>query len=94
VSGLNERGFFNNNLLLVEAERLMMRAADEVIVVADRRNSAGRALLFVSAGRVDHLVVDSDVSLPAGEGRIGGIQLWIASPDGSHDDLAHSERQA
>ena len=36
VSGISERGFFNNNLLLVETERTMMHAADEVIVVADK----------------------------------------------------------
>ena len=35
VAGINDEGFFNNNLLLVETERAMMRAADEVIVVAD-----------------------------------------------------------
>ena len=29
VSGVNEKGFFNNNLLLVETERAMMHAADE-----------------------------------------------------------------
>ena len=63
VSGITERGFFNNNLLLVEAERAMMKAADEVIVVADSTKFGRQSLAQLCAlGDVQHLVVDHEIS--------------------------------
>ena len=63
VSGINERGFFNNNLLLVETERAMMRAADEVIVVADSTKFGCQSLaLLCTLDQIHHLVVDDEIS--------------------------------
>ncbi len=64
VSGINERGFFNNNLLLVETERAMMRAADEVIVVADSTKFGRQSLAHLCPLEdVQHLVVDHEISV-------------------------------
>jgi DeoR/GlpR family transcriptional regulator of sugar metabolism len=63
VSGINERGFFNNNLLLVETERAMMRAADEVIVVADSTKFGRQSLAHLcTLDQVQHVVVDDEIS--------------------------------
>ena len=63
VSGLNERGFYNNNLLLVETERAMMHAADEVIVVADSTKVGRQSLAHLCPlDEVDHLVVDNEIT--------------------------------
>ncbi|KAA5540455.1 DeoR/GlpR transcriptional regulator [Roseiconus nitratireducens] len=35
VAGINERGYFNNNMMLVESEKAMLAAADRAYVVAD-----------------------------------------------------------
>lgn len=35
VAGINERGYFNNNMMLVESEKAMLAAADQSYVVAD-----------------------------------------------------------
>ena len=80
VSGLNERGFFNNNLLLVEAERLMMRAADEVIVVADSSKFGRQSLVHLCPlGDADHLVVDDGVAPEwQAKAEAAGVKLWIA----------------
>jgi len=63
VAGINDEGFFNNNLLLVETERAMMRAADAVIVVADSSKFGRQALTHLCAlDEVDYLVVDDGIS--------------------------------
>ena len=63
VSGINERGFFNNNLLLVETERAMMQAADEVIVVVDSTKFGRQSLaLLCTLDQIQHLVVDDEIS--------------------------------
>lgn len=62
VSGINERGCFNNNLLLVETERAMMRAAEEVIVVADSTKFGHQSLaLLCSLEEISHFVVDNEI---------------------------------
>jgi DeoR/GlpR family transcriptional regulator of sugar metabolism len=62
VSGVNDRGFFNNNLLLVETERAMMHAADEVIVVADSTKFGMQSLAHLCPlNAVQHIVVDEDI---------------------------------
>lgn len=59
VAGINEEGFYNNDLLLVETERAMMRAADEVIVVADSTKIGRQSLTHLCPlSDVQHLVVD------------------------------------
>lgn len=80
VSGINERGFFNNNLLLVETERAMMHAADEVIVVADSTKFGRQSLaLLCPLASIQHLVVDDGIS-PDWQRKItdAGVQLHIA----------------
>jgi DeoR/GlpR family transcriptional regulator of sugar metabolism len=63
VSGINERGFYNNNLLLVEAEQAMMRAAEEVIVVADSTKFGHQSLVHLCPlAHAHHLVVDHHIS--------------------------------
>ncbi len=65
VSGVNERGFYNNNLLLVETERAMMHAADEVIVVADSTKFGQQSLAHLCPlEAIQHVVVDSDITAP------------------------------
>ena len=63
AAGINDEGFFNNNLLLVETERAMMEAADEVILVADSSKFGRQSLTHLCAlGEVDYLVVDGGIS--------------------------------
>ncbi len=63
VSGVNERGFYNNNLLLVETERAMMRAADEVIIVADSTKFGCQSLAHLCGlEEVQHIVVDDEIN--------------------------------
>lgn len=81
VSGINERGFFNNNLLLVETEQAMMRAADEVIVVADSTKFGRQSLAHLCAlGDIQHLVVDREI--PAAwrdRATEAGVKLHVAN---------------
>ncbi len=63
VAGINEDGFFNNNLMLIETERAMMDAADEVIVVADSSKFGRQSLGHLcSLADVDRLVADSGIA--------------------------------
>jgi DeoR family fructose operon transcriptional repressor len=63
VSGINDRGCFNNNLLLVETERAMMQAAEEVIVVADSTKFGHHSLAHLCGlNEIDHFVVDNEIS--------------------------------
>lgn len=81
VSGINERGFFNNNLLLVETERAMMHAADEVIVVADSTKFGRQSLAHLCPlDKIHHLVVDHEISADwRGKTKAAGIQLYVAA---------------
>jgi DeoR family fructose operon transcriptional repressor len=82
VSGINERGFFNNNLLLVETERAMMHAADEVIVVADSTKFGRQSLAHLCAlEEIQHLIVDHEISPDwRDKATIAGLQLHVAGP--------------
>ncbi len=63
VAGVNEGGFYNNNLLLVETERVMLQATDDVIVVADSSKLGCQSLAHVcELGDVKHLVMDNGIS--------------------------------
>jgi DeoR family transcriptional regulator, fructose operon transcriptional repressor len=63
VAGINDEGFFNNNLLLVETERVMMRAADEVIIVADSSKFGHQSLTHLCPlGGVNYVVVDDGIA--------------------------------
>lgn len=62
VAGINEEGFFNNNLLLVETERVMLQAADEVIVVAGSSKLGRQSLTHLCPlGDIRRLVVDAGI---------------------------------
>jgi DeoR family transcriptional regulator, fructose operon transcriptional repressor len=62
VAGINEEGFYNNDLLLAETERAMMRAAEEVIVVADSTKIGRQSLTHLCPlSNVQHLVVDEGI---------------------------------
>jgi DeoR/GlpR family transcriptional regulator of sugar metabolism len=80
VAGINEQGFYNNDLLLVETEQAMMRAADEVIVVADSTKIGRQSLSHLCAlGNVQHLVVDDGID-EAWRKKIeaAGVKLHVA----------------
>jgi DeoR/GlpR family transcriptional regulator of sugar metabolism len=81
VSGITERGFYNNNLLLVETERAMLGAAEEVIVVADSSKFGHPSLaLLCELSAVHHLVVDDGLDEPWRERlRAAGVTLHLAS---------------
>jgi DeoR/GlpR family transcriptional regulator of sugar metabolism len=80
VAGINDEGFYNNNLLLVETERAMMCAADEVIVVADSSKFGRQSLTHLCAlGEPDYVVVDCGLSAEWREKiAAAGVQLLLA----------------
>jgi len=84
VAGINDEGFFNNNLLLVETERAMMRAADQVIVVADSSKFGRRSLTHLCPlGAVSCLVVDSGITQEWVERlSAAGVKLLVAGGPG------------
>ncbi len=87
VSGVNDRGFFNNNLLLVETERAMMHAADEVIVVADSTKFGVQSLAHLCPlDAVQHVVVDDEIDKTwRVKIKNAGVELHIASqPDSTN----------
>jgi DeoR/GlpR family transcriptional regulator of sugar metabolism len=89
VAGINEEGFYNNDLLLVETERAMMRAADEVIVVADSTKIGRQSLTHLCPlDNVQHLVVDDGIDAAWREKfKSAGVKLHIATmkPTGDGD---------
>ena len=84
AAGINEEGFFNNNLLLVETEKVMMQAADEVILVADSSKFGRQSLTHLcSLADVDHLVVDDGISRQWSDKiAAAGIHLLVAGDEG------------
>jgi DeoR/GlpR family transcriptional regulator of sugar metabolism len=80
VSGITERGFYNNNLLLVETERAMLKAAGEVIVVADSTKFGHPSLAHLCPlGAVQHVVVDDALDDVWRERlRSAGVTLHVA----------------
>ena len=85
VAGVNDEGFFNNNMLLVETERSMMTAADEVIVVADSSKFGRQSLTHLCGlSDVEHLVVDNGISEDwQGKVLAAGTNLRVAGPSDS-----------
>ena len=97
VAGLNERGYFNNNVLLVETERAMLRAADEAIVVADSSKFGRQSLAHLAPlSDVGRLVVDSDATPYWREKiRAAGVELIVAdSPQSAHATKDGDDRGA
>lgn len=90
VAGVNDRGFYNNNLLLVETERAMLEAAEEVIVVADSSKFGHQSLaLLCPLPRIDYLVVDRDIDAKWREKlETAGVKLVIADPLETNTTLA------
>ncbi len=80
VAGINDEGFFNNNLLLVETERAMMRAADQVIVVADSSKFGRRSLTHLCPlGAISTLVADHGITQEwASRITAAGVKLLVA----------------
>lgn len=87
VSGINERGFFNNNLLLVETERAMMHSADEVIVVADSTKFGRQSLAHLCPlDAIQRIVVDDAISSEwRGKIAAAGVTLHVASETSNND---------
>ncbi len=83
VAGVNDGGFYNNNLLLVETERVMLQATDEVIVVADSSKLGCQSLAHVcELGDVKRLVVDNGISEDWRSKIIAsGVDLVVAGPN-------------
>lgn len=96
VAGLNERGYFNNNVLLVETERAMLQAADEVIVVADSTKLGRQSLAHLAPlGDVDRLVVDPEASPYWRDTiRAAGVELIVAEPPSPHEDSVPGQAAA
>jgi DeoR/GlpR family transcriptional regulator of sugar metabolism len=84
VAGINEEGFFNDNVLLVETERAMIQAADEVIVVADSSKFGHRSLTHLCGlAEADYLVVDGGIDAQWQEKiTAAGVKLLIAGLEG------------
>ncbi len=80
VAGINNEGFFNNNLLLVGTERAMMRAADRVIVVADSSKFGRRSLTHLCPlGAISILVTDHGIPHEWAERVVAaGVKLLVA----------------
>lgn len=63
IAGINDEGYYNNNLLLVETEQAMMRAADEVLLVADSTKFGHSGLSHIGPLESVHtIVVDSQIT--------------------------------
>ncbi|MEM6468509.1 MAG: DeoR/GlpR family DNA-binding transcription regulator [Planctomycetota bacterium] len=82
VAGVNERGFFNDNMMLVEGEKTMMESADRCIVVADH-SKFGKVSLSRLCGldQVDGVI--TDVGLPSDwkvKVENAGVNLVLADP--------------
>lgn len=82
VAGINDRGFYNNNLLLVETERAMLEASEEVIVVADSSKFGHQSLAHLCPlSRIDYLVVDRDIDAEWRKKlEAAGVKLVLAEP--------------
>jgi len=80
TAGINDDGFFNNNVLLVGTERAMIAAADEVIVVADHTKFGRQSLGHLCPlGEVDYLVADSGIASEWQEKlTAAGVELLVA----------------
>ncbi|MFU7561731.1 DeoR/GlpR family DNA-binding transcription regulator [Roseiconus sp. JC912] len=89
VAGINERGFFNNNMMLVESEKAMLAAADRVYVVADS-TKFGKVSLSHLCGLGDVHGIISDTGLSsAWKNRIeeAGVDLVLADRDAHQDEF-------
>lgn len=80
VAGVNERGYFNNNMMLVESEKAMLAAADQAYVVTDH-TKFGKVSLSHLCGLEDVHGVVTDAGLPSPwKKRIedAGVELVLA----------------
>ncbi len=80
VAGVNERGYFNNNMMLVESEKGMLAAADQAYVVADHSKFGKVSLSHLCClGDVHGVVTDSEIS-PMWQNHIksAGTQLVLS----------------
>jgi DeoR family fructose operon transcriptional repressor len=93
VAGVNDRGFYNNNLLLVETERAMLEASEEVIVVADSSKFGHQSLAHLCPlSRIDYLVVDREIDAKWREKlETAGVKLVLADPSEKHSTLENEK---
>ena len=81
VAGINERGYFNNNMMLVESEKAMLASADRAYVVSDHTKFGKVSLSHLCRLQDVHGVV-TDSGLPSQwKNRIehAGIELVLAN---------------
>lgn len=86
VAGINERGYFNNNMMLVESEKAMLAAADQAYVVADHTKFGKVSLSHLCRLQDVHGVVTDRGLPPDWKKRIdqAGVELVLA--DHKSDD--------
>lgn len=82
VAGINERGYFNNNMMLVESEKVMLQSADSAYVVTDHTKFGKVSLSHLCRLEdVRGVVTDCGLSSPWKK-RIesAGVELVLADP--------------
>ncbi|WP_261345077.1 DeoR/GlpR family DNA-binding transcription regulator [Roseiconus lacunae] len=90
VAGINERGFFNNNMMLVESEKAMLSTADRAYVVADSTKFGKVSLSHLCGlGDVDGIISDTGLSTQwKKQIEQAGVELVLADrdekPNGNH----------
>ena len=91
VAGINERGYFNDNMMLVESERRMLDSADRAYVIADH-TKFGKASLshLCELGEVHGLVSDGDLEA-CWQDRLkqSGVELILGEKQTNQEALEH-----
>ncbi|MEO1530469.1 MAG: DeoR/GlpR family DNA-binding transcription regulator [Planctomycetota bacterium] len=88
VAGINERGYFNDNMMLVESERRMLASADRSYVIADH-TKFGKASLshLCGLGDVDGVVSDGDLDACWRDRLTAtGIELFLGEKQTSNEN--------
>lgn len=89
VAGINERGYFNDNMMLVESERRMLASADRSYVIADHTKFGKASLSHLCAlGDVHGVVSDGDLD-PTWRDRLtcAGVELILGETKTSNEPL-------
>lgn len=82
VAGINERGYYNNNMMLVESEKAMLDAADRAYVVADHTKFGKVSLSHLCRLQdVQGVVADAGLDPPWKKTITeAGVELVLADP--------------
>ena len=86
VAGINERGYFNDNMMLVESEKRMLAAADHAYVIADHTKFGKVSLSHLCGlGEVHGVVTDTGLD-SKWKKRIedASVELVLADPSNSN----------